>query len=259
MSKLSLVNKSTISLAVRLYDFLYGARYDDYHFYRSFLSKEGMPSLEIGSGTGRLLLGYAQEGFLVEGVEPVADFTIIATNKAQECGVVMPLVHQQSMQGLSIDKKYSLIYVPSGIIGFLLDEAVLHETMRRFSEHIVPGGKLIISLVNWSRIDNQRDEWYLQACAENVRAGEFYYAYEKVSYDQVPLYRSLVRRYEVWRGGSLQEAECEHARWRSYSLQEIGSVLENLRFSLQAVVGDYAFSTDKDAADELIIVAQKIL
>ena len=51
--------------------------YDDEAYYRRLIEAGGGPALEMGSGTGRLLVPYRKAGLDLEGVEPSADMARI--------------------------------------------------------------------------------------------------------------------------------------------------------------------------------------
>ncbi len=68
MAEMSITNDPYANIA-EFYDLEHQAFDDDVEFYGSFIESVGDPVLELGSGTGRLLLPIAQAGFRVTGLD----------------------------------------------------------------------------------------------------------------------------------------------------------------------------------------------
>src|SRR5437588_13120106 len=84
----------------------------DVSFYREAIRSSGEPVLDVGCGTGRLLLQYLSEGVDIEGVDNSPEMLALCLKKAEVNGL-RPRVYEQSMTGLRLARSYRTIIVPS--------------------------------------------------------------------------------------------------------------------------------------------------
>src|SRR5580698_11368183 len=68
-------------------------------FYRAIIERQGGPALDVGCGTGRLLLDYLSAGLDVDGVDNSPEMLAICREKAAAAGVdVEGRLFEQSME-----------------------------------------------------------------------------------------------------------------------------------------------------------------
>lgn len=118
----------------------------DHRYYKRFLARQGGVALEVGCGTGRLLLGYLKSGLTVEGCDICSASLSICRLKASLLGI-NPVLYVQPMQQLALPKRYSVIYVACGTFMCVTNSQEAFETLVRFQNHLLPGGLLIISVL----------------------------------------------------------------------------------------------------------------
>src|SRR5437763_16114963 len=82
--------------------------WDDRPFYRDIIRASGQPALDIGCGTGRLLLDYLADGIDIDGVDVSPEMLAICREKAQKRGLHPTLFHQ-SMEALAVPRRYRTI------------------------------------------------------------------------------------------------------------------------------------------------------
>src|SRR5215210_9371140 len=87
-------------------------RWPDRPFFRDLIVESGQPALDVGCGTGRLLLDYLAQGIDIDGVDDSPEMLAICEEKAAKLGL-QPNVYQQKMQSLDLPRKYRTIIVPS--------------------------------------------------------------------------------------------------------------------------------------------------
>ncbi len=290
------------------YDDLFSVSEDEYTFYKSFLAKNNHKhgcfsgvqqgrengsldtcSLEIGSGTGQLLIGYAREGFAVDGVDSSLPMVEQCTQKALNQGLNVT-IYQQSMDSLDLPGRYHTIYLPSCIIQMAHNEATLRRVIRGVSRHLVPGGRVVISML-WprngilqkeARDADSREHTMCQhtSCDHSAcehRAGDPYRVLSK--HDTViEVYRSMgikddcvscTYRFYSYKGGALHQQVTQRLQWRLYSPRMISNMLTEESLISHTWYKDYqrkAFDLDSctqsvDGPREtvLLVVAQKAL
>src|SRR5262249_28928407 len=123
------------------------------------LSESGSPALDVGCGTGRLLLPYLAAGLEVEGVEPSADMLAICRQRAAERGL-NPVLYRQTMQALDLPRRYRAIIVPCGSFQLVMERAEAWEALRRLHAHLEQGGVLALTSFNETRVcQTPLNEW----------------------------------------------------------------------------------------------------
>lgn len=130
-------------LLAETWDLLRGdtSQWSDRFFYREFIEQYGGRVLDVGCGTGRLLLDYLGDGVDIEGVDSSPEMLHLCREKASELGLT-PTLHQQSMEDLDLPHPYRIILVPSSSFQLVTDEDNARKTMDSFFRHIEPGGIL---------------------------------------------------------------------------------------------------------------------
>jgi ubiquinone/menaquinone biosynthesis C-methylase UbiE len=113
----------------------------DRFFYLDVVKKYGGPVLDVGCGTGRILLDFMQLGFDIVGIDNSPEMLARLHQKADKLNL-HPTVYQQEMIELSLPRKYQTILVPSSTFQLLLDASMPPIAMNRFYEHLLPGGVL---------------------------------------------------------------------------------------------------------------------
>ena len=144
--------------------------WSDRPFYRNIILQSGQPALDIGCGTGRLLLDYLAEGIDIDGVDNSPEMLAICREKAQKCGLHPTLFHQ-SMEALAVPRKYRTIIGPSSSFQLVTDPNAATKAMSSFFHHLEPGGILVMPfMILWQGpVTDQivTGEWEL--IAEQVR------------------------------------------------------------------------------------------
>ena len=104
-------------VSAKYYDGAYAAMRDlvDAPFYVDLAKASGGPILEIGCGTGRVLLPIAREGIEIHGVDNSAPMlNTLKENLAQENPTVRNLVtlYQGDMREFRLGRKFALVIIP---------------------------------------------------------------------------------------------------------------------------------------------------
>src|SRR5205814_1707307 len=94
------------------------SNWDDRFFYKDIILKSGQPALDVGCGTGRLVLDYVQQGIDVDGVDNSPEMLAICRRKAEKLGL-QPNIYLQSMERLDLPRNYRTIFVPSSTFQLL--------------------------------------------------------------------------------------------------------------------------------------------
>ena len=112
-------------------------------FYRAVVERDGQPALDLGCGTGRLLLPLLRAGLDVDGCDLSPDMLAHCRQRAARDGLA-PRLYQQAMHELDLPRAYRTIFICDsfGIGGQREQDA---EALRRCHRHLAPGGVLVFS------------------------------------------------------------------------------------------------------------------
>jgi len=100
-------------------------------------------ALEVGCGTGRLLLPYLKAGFDIEGVDCAPEMLAICQQKAQ-CEGLTPILYEQFMQDLDLARRYKTIYIPFRSFQLMSDHDDALKALQNFHAHLEVGGQLVV-------------------------------------------------------------------------------------------------------------------
>lgn len=224
----------------------------DHDFFQRIIAQRSGPALDVGCGTGRLLLPYLAAGLEVEGVEPSADMIALCRQRAQSRGL-NPVLYEQTMQAMNLPRRYRTIIVPCGTIQLVTEREEEWEALRRLYAHLEPGGVLILTAFNETRIcEAPLGEWRHRA-TEALPDGTTLSKHGMIlAYNLLEQTSEQRVRYQRYRGEELLEEQVCDAPERWYGKHELTLMLEKVGFRVLRVTGGY---TDADAADEHDVMA----
>jgi len=128
-----------------LYDWEYRRRRDDLAFYRMLAGERGGPVLDLGCGTGRLLIPLARDGFDVVGVDLSAPMLARAGAKRRQQGRRLAgrtLLLRGDLRALPLRGPFPLAVMAFHTIQHLVEDDELVETLRGVRRVLGPDGWL---------------------------------------------------------------------------------------------------------------------
>jgi SAM-dependent methyltransferase len=196
------------------------SKWDDRFFYRELIRESGQPALDVGCGTGRLLLDYMSEGMELDGVDNSPEMLALCREKAEKLGL-RPNLYLQTMETLDLPRRYRTIIVPSSSFQLVLEPDDAREAMRRFFDHLEPGGTLAMPfMILWVEPeDEEAAEWEItgervtardwKVTGERARPedGSVVRRWSKGWYDLANRLEHTEDRYEVVRDGEVIASE----------------------------------------------------
>jgi len=148
-------------LMAEAWDVLRGdtSNWADRFYYLELIQKYGQPVLDVGCGTGRLLLDYTALGIEIDGVDNSPEMLALCRQKAVTAGHTVQL-YEQYMENLSLPRRYRTILVPSSSFQLLLEPGQAAQAMQSLMEHLAPGGVIAASFMTlWRDGDPLESEW----------------------------------------------------------------------------------------------------
>lgn len=135
-------------LMAEAWDVLRGdtSQWPDRSFYREAIARYGEPVLDVGCGTGRLLLDYAARGIDIDGVDNSPEMLALCQARIDAEGLGVSL-YEQYMEELDLPRRYQTILVPSSSLQLITDPDQAAVAMTRLLAHLEPGGALVASFM----------------------------------------------------------------------------------------------------------------
>lgn len=223
-------------LMAETWDLLRGdtSGWSDRGFYLEFIQKsENQPVLDVGCGTGRLLLDYLGEGIDIDGLDNSPEMLEICHQKSTALGL-NPNLYEGWMETLDLPRKYRTIIVPSLTIQLLPDLSDIAQAMERFFAHLEPGGALIIPFMVFKSPDtpSSQSDWKMIAEKERPEDGALLRHWIRAFYDVPNKLQHTEDRYEILVDGEVVKSE-DHQRSpavRWYSQDEARALFEKAGF-----------------------------
>jgi len=196
-------------LLAETWDLLRGdtSQWPDRLFYREFIDQHGGRVLDVGCGTGRLLLDYLGEGIDIEGVDNSPEMLHLCRERASKLGLT-PTLFQQSMEELDLPHPYRIILVPSSSFQLVTDKNNARKTMDSFYRHLEPGGILIIPFMFlWREGAPLKTDWVQDGEKERPEDGVLIRRWSRANYDLEKQLEHTETRFEMIVEGEIVSSE----------------------------------------------------
>jgi len=209
------------------------------------------PVLEIGCGTGRILLPIARAGCTITGID--SSPTMVARCRSKMTGGLAVTLRQADMRSFDLGMQFPLIIAPFRVVQHLTtidDQLKFLATVLR---HLEPQGRLIFDVFN-PRFD-------MLVAADGVER-------EDTAEQRLPDGRTFRRSYRIARVrwvDQITESELiyyvdgkryvQALEMRWYLAAELRHLLARAGLVVRAMYGDYARGPVVDGCPDLVVVA----
>lgn len=225
----------------------------DRAFYLDAIAHFGQPVLDVGCGTGRLLLDYMHEGIDIDGVDNSHDMLKLCREKARALRL-KPNLYEQYMETLDLPRKYKTILVPSSSLQLVIEPAVARMAVERLAAHLIPGGALLASFMALREPSEPAEiRWEKEMTRESD--GLVFRRLAWARYDPVTELEDTEDVYQVLNDGRVI-AEEKHSRapaTRSYTQAQARALFESA--GLEQVQLQHEFTWEPARADSWMFVA----
>lgn len=248
----------------RYYDLSHDQLVDDIPFLLSQAAGTGGPILEIGSGSGRLLIPLARAGYDVIGVDDSPEMLAraevkIATQSSDIRERIRFVRADVRALELSARNEFGLIFFGNNTF-MHLDEGGAGAALKKLRPLLRPGGRLLIDVMNPMVLSMAADDpdFVLEDVLIDGQAGETirqYTAYESIPGEQIV---DVSWVYETEGSGLAEEEDTQtkaRLRYHYFYPHQYDLLLSLTGFRLTALFGDYDGSLFDEESDRLILVA----
>lgn len=207
----------------------------------------GRPILEPACGSGRTLVPFLQAGLDVTGFDPSQEMLDRCRARCAEAGL-FPNLSRQAYEDFAYDRRFGAILIPVGSFTLIDDFAAAMHVLRRFHDHLEPGGLLLLDIQGLAFLPStarDRRRWTSPDGDLLTLDGE------RTATDWLRQRSETTYRYERWRGGRLVETQIEVMAQRYWGLDEFRMALEAAGFGDVSVAGGYDRSRGPRRSDRV--------
>jgi SAM-dependent methyltransferase len=195
-------------------------RLEDTRIHQALLAG-GQPALEVGCGSGQLLLRWLAEGLAVDGL----DLSLEALGRCLQLARARHLpvsLYWQALQELALPDKYRLIYLPRGTFMHVVERDLAIESLSRLHAQLEPGGQLLLSVYDQSGFAGAGD---LSVDRLAPESGRLHIERRALAVDPVEQLITDERRYRLLQGGQVLREERRVGQFRWYTKLELSMLL----------------------------------
>ena len=249
-------SKKIYKYYAEIYDLVYPSK-NDANFYVTQAKKLGGPVLELGCGTGRVLIQIAREGMRVTGLDLSRDMLNLLMKKIQKEKFAKNIeLIEGDMRDFYIPKKFRLAIMPFRPFQHMLTRKDQEKCIRNIYKHLDKNGLLIMDIFNpdLSKPENVV-EHHITATDEE---GNLLTKSGAIRFDKK---RQILKvRFYLDKISKDKRVERKIMGFEmSYLFEgQLKELLEKNGFRVLNVYGDFDGSEFREGSKEIIVIAKKI-
>ena len=217
---------------------------DELAYFETAIRRFGEPALDLGCGTGRILIPLLKAGLDVDGSDVSADMVDAARARVHELGLKARLNVGPNRE-LDLDRTYRTIFL-CGVLGVGVGRDDDREALRRAHRHLEPGGAVLVDhLLPYSGEDvdwwahwlpghraDLPEEWPADGRRRRLGDGDDLELTSRVTrLDPLQQVITMEMRARLWHDGRIAKEELYSIDCCMYFPQEILSMLAEAGFT----------------------------
>lgn len=226
----------------------------DVAFWRRLADEAGGPVLELGCGTGRVLVPVARAGVPVVGVDRSAPMLDRARRRIRRARGIRAALVRADIRQLPFAERFSLVIAPYGILQSLTRDQDLERALEAIARVTRPGGRLGLDLVpdltRWK-------EYRRRVTLRGTIGGAEIALVESVRQDRRRGLTLFDEEY-IERRQRTRRVHRFSLAFRTVSVKQMTRRVERAGFHVDAVFGDYSGGPWDSRAETWLILATRI-
>jgi SAM-dependent methyltransferase len=244
----------------RFYDLCFGGMYDDLFMIQQFAERCGSPILELGCGTGRVLVPLARQGYQITGVDVSPGMLERAHRKvaAENLGDRVTLL-EGDMRELDLGARFNLAFIAVNSFMHLLSTDDQLAALERIRHHLNPGGLFLLDLFNpdLARLLDMKGQMILDESVTDPDTGHpvMRFHVDKVDLGQQQIHAAFIID-EMDEKGQVRRVVFPY-EVRYLFRYELELLLRQAGFKLEALYGSYDLDEYTGDSGKIIAVARR--
>ena len=204
---------------------------------RTFLRNHPGPALELGCGSGRLLLPLLQEGFQIEGLDNAPEMIALCEDSAQK-KALLPTLHCCDLFALPARSDFQAIAIPAFTLQLLPDPIA---AVQRMAELLPKNGGLYFSVFYpWAELEGEQPEnTFYPDHSVPLPDGKTARITTKHSIDRQAQILTRTHRYELLQGEAVEKEHESQQIIRYCTEEDWENLLDATGFELKKVIRDF--------------------
>lgn len=222
----------------------------DLDFYLGLAKRQKGPILDIGCGTGRVLLPLLRAGHRVVGMDLSPHMLDLAGQKARRAGFT-PELHRGDMRDFSLEEEFSLILIPYFAMIYMTTDEERSRVIEGCRRHLAPRGMLAFDFDAGRGEPGLGKPWlgFQTVEADGV-------VVQTVQLNQLTQDLRVVNIVTYRFRGPYSRIEVSASVEASISASRLAKLLEAGGFTVQGFYQDYAYAP-YSGGEECVVIALK--
>jgi len=211
---------------------------NDTVYYIERLKKVEGKILELGCGSGRILIPLLQAGIELDGLDNSTAMLASCIRRCNLLGLKPKLINRE-MHDFNLGIQYECIIIPSGTFQLIEGREVALRALEVIYNHLNANGVLILDLF----IPTNYDPNFISTRSWTTEKNEVLLLEEKnieVNFIQQKIVSLL--KYEKWKDGILIKSELQRLPVSWYGVEEFKLILECVGFKSITISADYRYN-----------------
>lgn len=242
----------------RYYDLENAELTEDLELWLDLAELQGSPILELGCGTGRVLLNLARRGHQVTGIDNSPEMLARLRAKLEAASgrhlAQPPRIVQAGLEDFDLPERFQLALMPFNTFMHLLTQEAQLDVLARIRRHLAPGGLLALDLANPGEAYAAQEQGLTleRSFADGERSVQ---QFSSIALDRAAQLARITWIYDSTApDGSIQRSIVPLTLRYTFGA-EMRLLLERSGLALQHLYGDYDRSPFTDGAPRMLVLA----
>mgnify|MGYP005839677191 CR=1 FL=1 len=245
----------------RFYDLEHETFTADVDLYLNFARRCESPILELGCGTGRVLVPIAQAGYEITGLDNSPAMLARARQRlSTQDSQVQRRAHliQADARDFAIAQRYTMSFIAlNGFMHFLTLEDQLR-ALRNVHKHLLPGGLFILDLphISPSSLVSSDERVTIYDEYRDPDTGLFVHKWVTASVDQARQLQRMRFLYDQIQPDGAVKRTIVTFTLRYFFRYEVELLLDKAGFEIEELYGSYELDSYEDPCERMLFVAR---
>jgi SAM-dependent methyltransferase len=243
----------------RFYDIEHDVLIEDLFMYENLARRCRSPVLELGCGTGRVVLHLARAGFEVTGLDVSPVMLAVAREKLARAGLAEGVrLVEADLCDFALDRRFAMAILAINTFMHFLTVADQVRVLENARRHLKPGGFLVIDLpcADRSLLLETGERLSINHVLTDPNTGRTILKLVTATVDLATQTQRLTLAYDETDGGGVVHRTTASFVVRYFFRYEMELLLDKAGFALEALYGSYGFDPYEDDSERMIFVAR---